>query len=327
MGAPTAVAARLASPWRRWSRQAADSWEPPLEHDHLTYDLVRAISSRRKGRQAALERARELVAAWTLALQAGVAGEHDEQMLMVRLPEQGLDDPLGRDEVFLAQLNEWELGVIACWATDADWEGSTVTLRVPEPVATRLLSQPSELSHLAPEQAVVTQDAAPRAPVEAVGPGVFDDAPASERHAVTTGDLRALRTISREADQLYLVLSVEAGPEVLPLSVLEARIARGGWYVVVAAAGDLPDALVAARHEELTADAVVDDDPVWTPRIHQCSHPDFARRLGTAEGERQVVRLNTLAPARRFHPRCGPSVSAADERPHLCCCRATWLRA
>ncbi|MEV5989364.1 hypothetical protein AB0L85_31050 [Streptomyces sp. NPDC052051] len=92
-------------------------------------------------------------------------------------------------------------------------------------------------------------------------------------------------------DQLYLVLSVEAGPEVLPLSMLEARGARGGRYVVVAAAGDLPDARVAARRQELTADAVADDDPVWMPRIHQSSHPGFGRSLGAAEGERLVVCL------------------------------------
>ncbi|WP_269785640.1 hypothetical protein [Streptomyces buecherae] len=42
------------------------------------------------------------MAAWTLALRAGAAGEQDERMLLVRLPEQGLDDPLGRDEVFSA---------------------------------------------------------------------------------------------------------------------------------------------------------------------------------------------------------------------------------
>ncbi|MFF8646597.1 hypothetical protein [Streptomyces sp. NPDC015345] len=291
LGAPTAVEAQLTSLWRRWSRQVADSWEHPREHDYLVYDLVRGISSRRKGRDAALERAQELVASWTLALRTDAAGEQDERMLLVRLPEQGLDDPLGRDEAFLGRLSEWELGVLACWATDADWEELTVTLRVPESVAARLLSQPSALSCLTPEQAVAPQDAAPQVPAEAVGPGVFDDTPVSERRAVTAGDLRALRTISREADQLYLVLSIEAGPEVLPLSVLEARVVRGGRYVVVVAAGDLPDALVAARREEFTADAVADDDPVWMPRIHQSSHPDFGRSLGASEGERLVVRL------------------------------------
>lgn len=53
-----------------------------------------------------------------------------------------------------------------------------------------------------------------------------------------------------------------------------------------------------ARRKELKADAVADDDPVWMPRIHQSSHPDFGRRLGTTEGERLVVR-----PTRgRSHP-------------------------
>ncbi|MFG2858882.1 hypothetical protein ACGFZ9_51755 [Streptomyces mirabilis] len=208
LGTPTAVAQELTSLWRRWSRQAADSWEHPREHGHLAYDLVRGISGRRKGWDAALERAQELVAAWTLALRAGAAGEQDERMLLVRLPEQGLNNPLGRDEVFLSSLSEWELGVLACWATDADWEGLTVTVRVPEPVAARLLSQPSALSCLTPEQAATAQDTAPQVPVEAMGPGVFDDTPVSERRAVTAGDLRALRTISRDVDQLYLVLSV-----------------------------------------------------------------------------------------------------------------------
>lgn len=174
-----------------------------------------------------------------------------------------------------------------------------MTLRVPETVAARLLShQPSALSCLTPEQAVAAQEVAPQVPDGALGPGVFDDTPVSERRAVTAGDLRALRTVSREVDQLYLVLSFEAGPEVLPLSVLEARVARGGRYVVVAAAGNLPDALVAGRREGLTADAVADDAPVWTPRPHEPGQPDFGRSLGTAEGERLVVRL---APE-RSHP-------------------------
>ncbi|MEU2955936.1 hypothetical protein [Streptomyces xanthochromogenes] len=304
LGTPTAVAEQLISLWRRWSRQAADSWEHPREHDHLAYDLVHGMSSRRKGREAALERAQELVAAWTLALRVGTAGEQDERMLLVRLPEQGLDDLLGRDEAFFGRLSEWELGVLACWATDADWEGLTVTLRVPEAVAARLQSQPSALSPLTPDQAGTARDAAPQEPVETMGPGVFDDTPVSERRVVTTGDLRALRTISREVDQLYLVLSVEAGPEVLPLAVLEARVARGGRYVVVAAAGDLPDALVAARREELAADTVTDADPVWTPHISQSSHPNFGCSLGTAEGERLVARLTRGRPRPDAALRC-----------------------
>jgi hypothetical protein len=124
---------------------------------------------------------------------------------------------------------------------------------------------------------------------------VFDDTPVHARRPVTAGDLRALRTVSREADQLYLVLSVEAGPQVLTLTVLEQRVAAGGRYVVVASAADLPDALLAARGEELTA-AEPDDAPVWLPRVHDSRHPDFGHWLGTAEGERLTVRL-----ARSFH--------------------------
>jgi hypothetical protein len=291
LGTPTAVAGQLESLWRRWSSEAAGSWEHPREFGYLAHSLIQGMGSRRKGRDAALERAQELVSAWAEAVHAGAAGEQDERELLVRLPEQGLDDPPGRDEPFLARLSEWELGVLACWATAADWERLTLTLRVPETIAARLASGPSELACSTPEQSATEQPVAGQAPAQPVGPGVFDDTPISDRRVVTAEDLRALRTVSREADQLYLVLSVEAGPEVVPQSVLEKRVAGGARCIVIAAASDLPDALVATRREELTAAAEPEADRVWTPRVHESSNPAFGRSLGTDEGERLVVRL------------------------------------
>ncbi|MFE4830691.1 hypothetical protein [Streptomyces sp. NPDC056672] len=311
LGTPPAVAKQLGSLWQQWSGKAADSWEHPREHGYLAYSLVHGISSRRSGRDAALERVQELVSAWTAAAQAGTGGERDGRDLSVRLPVQGLDDPPGRGKSFLGGLSEWELGVLACWATDADWDRLTVTVRVPEPVAARLLSDRSQLSSGPPGQRAAEQEEALQPPpAQPVGPGVFDDTPVAERRPVTTSDLRVLRVVSRDADQLYLVLSVEAGPEVLPLSVLEARVAEGGRYILVAAAGDLPEALVTAWHEELTAGAAPDADPVRTPRVHQPGHPDFGRSLGTAEGERLVVHLAPGTP----RCRCRAALSCPGPR-------------
>ncbi|MYR92314.1 MULTISPECIES: hypothetical protein [unclassified Streptomyces] len=293
LGDPATAGRRLESLWRRWSERTADSWQHPREHDHLAYDLVQGISSRRKGRQAALERAQELVSAWTAAIPADTAGAQEEQVLLLQLPSPEPGDRYGRDEPFLGGLSEWELGVLVHWATEADWDRLTVTVRVPQPVAARLLSgRGSQLSCSTPgRQGSPGQTTVLQVSGHSAGPGVFDDTPVAERRPVTASDLQTLRILSRDADGLYLVLSLGNGPEVLSLSVLEKRVAAGGRYVFVAAAGDLPDTLIAPRQEELTAADTADAGPVWAPRVHGPSHPDFGRHLGTAEGERLVVRL------------------------------------
>lgn len=48
-------------------------------------------------------------------------------------------------------------------------------------------------------------------------PGVLDDVPIGGRRPVTAAHLRALRALAPNADQLYLVLSVARGPEVMSL--------------------------------------------------------------------------------------------------------------
>ncbi|MFJ8969999.1 hypothetical protein ACIRJ3_37735 [Streptomyces anulatus] len=292
VGDPAAVGRRLESLWRRWSGGAADSWEDPREHGHLAHYLVQDISSRRKGWQAALERAQQLVSAWAAEVPADTAGAQKDQLLLVQLPAPDPGDRYGRGEPFLGTLSEWELGMLVCWATEADWDRLTVTVRVPEPVASRLLSgRGSQLRCSTPAQGFPESASFAQLPGQPAGPGVFDDTPVAERRPVTVRDLRALRVLSRDPDGLYLVLSLDNGPEVLSLFALEARVAGGGRYVFIAAAGDLPDALVTSGQQDLTAPATADADPVRAPRIHNPGHPDFGRHLGTAEGERLVVRL------------------------------------
>jgi len=131
-------------------------------------------------------------------------------------------------------------------------------LRVPEPVAATLLSSRSALScnavEDADEEARTDLAAAPGLLVE---PGVFDDVPIGTRRPITAAHLRALRALSPNADQLYLVLSAANGPEVMSLSVLEQRVRAAGPYLVIAAADDLPAAML----PEVSAAAPDPDSP------------------------------------------------------------------
>ncbi|TGN79086.1 hypothetical protein E5083_05350 [Streptomyces bauhiniae] len=196
--------------------------------------------------------------------------------------------------MFLSGLSEWELGVLVSWGTDADWAHPAMTLRVPGSVARRLLADASDLScSETGESDTVEQTAQETA--QPFGPGVFDDVPVHARRPVTTGDLRALHAVSRDSDQLYLVMSLAAGPQVLPLSALEDGVAGGGRYVIIAVADDVPDTLVAASCAEFT-EAEADNNPGSRSPVHEPGDPAFGRELGTAEGERLTVRL-----ARSFH--------------------------
>jgi hypothetical protein len=67
-----------------------------------------------------------------------------------------------------------------------------------------------------------SDDDAAAAPGLLVEPGVLDDVPVGGRRPVTAAHLRALRALAPNADQLYLVLSVAHGPEVMSLPVLES---------------------------------------------------------------------------------------------------------
>ncbi|TQJ38000.1 hypothetical protein [Streptomyces sp. SLBN-115] len=183
--------------------------------------------------------------------------------------------------------------MLASYTADAVWEPqSVITVRVPDPVAVRLLTQHHALSYSEPETAKADQPAAqspadPRpAAGSGVGPGVFDDTPVHSRRLVTGEHLRTLRAAMRDAEQLYVVFAVGSGLEVVALSVLEERCAAGWQGSIIAGASDLPDALFtplppSPDHEE----------SVWPARIHDPHHEAFGGHLSTAEGERVLVRL------------------------------------
>ena len=96
---------------------------------------------------------------------------------------------------------------------------------------------------------------------------MFDDTPVHSRRLVTGEHLRALRAAMRDAEQLYVVFSVDGGLEVVALSVLEERCAAGWQGSIIAGASDLPDALFAPRRPSPGR-----KEPVWPARIHDPHH-------------------------------------------------------
>ncbi|MBW5259289.1 hypothetical protein [Streptomyces poriferorum] len=291
LGSPAEVARQLRSLWHRWQHKVTDGWDHPSQQTYLAHNLTDGMSSRRKGRDEMLARAGVLLAGWQAEAEKGTASGQAERDVIARLPH---PDAAGRGygDSPLSRLTEWELGVLASYAVETHWEQFTVALRVPEPVAARLLSRnESALSCIAQDAAVAAAPELPPEEEQPLGPGVFDDTPVSDRRPVTAAHLRAQRLASRDPDQLYLVFSMTAGPEVIALTVLERRCAAGWEGVIIAGADDLPGTLVEAQRDAASADGAPDGESVWLPRVHNSRNPDFGRSLSTGEGERLLARL------------------------------------
>ncbi|MEU8787093.1 hypothetical protein [Streptomyces sp. NPDC048637] len=291
LGGPGKARRLLLKLWRRWRSAVEDSWDDPQQQTYVVHHLTDTMGSRRKGRKQILDRARAVVAGWEADVRTAAGGRHGERVVVARFPDDAAERGSGRSLV--DRLGEWELGVLASYTAGTVWEPQSVlTLRVPEPVAVRLLTHPHTLSYSEPETAEAGQPAAP-SPAEprpgtgsGLGPGVFDDAPVHSRRPVTSEHLRALRTAMRDAEQLYVVFSVDGGLEVVALSVLEERCSSGWQGCIVAGASDLPDALFAPRQPSSGQ-----EEPVWPARIHDPHHEAFGSHLSSTEGERVLVRL------------------------------------
>ncbi|MET9378834.1 hypothetical protein ABZX98_32655 [Streptomyces sp. NPDC002992] len=293
LGAPAKTAGELTSLWQRWRSRVESSWDHPREQEYLVHHLARGMSSRRKGYDRMLEQAQMLLGVWEAAARSATA-EDGQRVLLGRLADDGAPAAAGRGGSAFDRLSEWEQGALASYTVAVDWGRSAhpvFSLRVPQPVATRLLSQPSVLVYeLLAEEAPEAGDGS--AALEADGwlqPGVFDDTPVHGRRLVRKEHLRALRGTAGDAEQLYTVLGMDAGVEVVTLGVLEQRCAAGWQGVILAAASDLPDALVEASLPR--AGEAPEDDGVWARHVYDPEQEDFGRRLSAAEGERVLVRL------------------------------------
>lgn len=312
LGTTADITRRLRSLWGRWQREAAAGWDHPSEHSWIVHHLVDGISSRRKGRDQALAAARALLATWAdRAQQTASTGAAAEVLVTVTLPQAAGEEPYERGRKWLKGLGAWGLGVLVTSLVDADWGRGTVTVRVPELIAGRLIEERSPLAST-PHQAVTGATAAvdgersAAAEDEPMGPGIFDDTPIADRRPVTAGHLQALRAASGNADQLYLVFSAEQGAQVLPLSALEERCRQGWQGIIIAGASDLPGHLVQPEKNPTAPEA--DDAPGQehpsAARDHDRRDQSFGEHLGVAAGPRVMERRTYSDRDREHHPRC-----------------------
>jgi hypothetical protein len=292
LGNPAEAAAQLTSLWRQWRSNVEDSWDHPREQQYLVHHLASGMSSRRKGYDRMMERAQELLSTWERAAQPAAADEREECVLVARVPDAALAQR-GSREPFIDGLSEWERAVLASYTVAADWGQPALTVRVPQPVATCLLSGQSVLTYDAPAQetpeSVDVAEPSPGAD-EALRPGVFDDTPVNGRHLLTAEHLRALRSTMADTEQLYVVLGVGTGVEVVALSALEQRCGSGWQGVILAGASDLPDALFETGLPAMP-EGTSEGAGVWTPRVYDPHDEAFGRSLSATEGERVLVRL------------------------------------
>ncbi|MER5886445.1 hypothetical protein ABT160_21695 [Streptomyces sp. NPDC001941] len=291
LGNSSRISTGLNALWRSWQYSAERGWEGPESRSISRYDLVHGIRPNKKGHAEALEGAARLIQSWEDKACAAAAATDSTPTVWVtaRLPEDAEEPSRGGAPDALDSLDRWTLGVMVTWTVTADWSRRTLTLRVPALVADRLLAPSSSLTCEPGGSEAVATEAGPQGQQDSVRPGVFDDTPVFDRQPVTPAHLRALRNFSYAADQVYIVFSTSGGAEVLPLEVIERRLAKGWLGVIVAGALDLPESVISPWTKEVLPAPEADDD---LSSGHGGARQDghFGADLGLAAGARDVAR-------------------------------------
>jgi hypothetical protein len=293
LGGNSRVSRALVDLWHRWQSAAGRPWEGAVTRAYLSYEIVRGIRSNRKGYDAARVEAARLIDSWEdKAREAATSADRAPRCrLTAHLPEASEAAPRHDARNFLDGLDTWTLGVLLTWTVEADWGSGVLTLDVPGLVAERLLSPASDLP-------CKPADAAPDLPEPGHGPGkrpaivrpgIFDDTPVFGRHPVTLDHIRALRTLTPGADELYLVFSASGGAEVLPLATNERRLAKGWLGVLIAGPRDLPGSVIGPEEPEHSPEPEVRDAQL-SGRGQGVHDPYFGEGLGHAEGGRRTLR-------------------------------------
>ncbi|MFG2488080.1 hypothetical protein ACGFSI_35715 [Streptomyces virginiae] len=294
LGKGSQISTGLSALWRRWQYSAERGWEGPASRSVNRYDLVHGIRPNKKGHAEALEGAARLIQAWEDEAHAAAAAADSTPTVWVtaRLPE-GTEEPSrGGVPDVLDGLDRWTLGVLLTWTIAADWGRRTLTLRVPALVAARLMEPSGNLvCEPGGSDAAVAAEAGPQGQPDSLRPGVFDDTPVFDRQPVTPAHLRALRNFAYAADQLYIVFSTSGGAEVLPLEVIERRLAEGWLGVLVASASDLPESVISPWIKDVVPTPEADDAPSsGHGHGHAGQDGHLGADLGLAAGARDVVR-------------------------------------
>ncbi|MET8700048.1 hypothetical protein ABZW10_14435 [Kitasatospora sp. NPDC004723] len=270
--------------WHGWQHDAARSRNGSTRPSYAVASLMRGIRSNRKGYDQAREAAELLVASWAEHARAAAAADPvPTQLVTATLSEIKEKTPHRPEHGFLHDLDSWTLGVLVTHLTEADWGRRTLTLHVPALVAERLLatSWPLACKPLADDTEPPNGDE--HSTTSHVQPGVFDDTPVLERRPVSVEHLRALRTFTPDVDPLFIVFSTSGGAEVLPLTVIEKRLADGWQGVIVAGASDLPASLIKPWAERIGTEPETGTS-LWPQPALDADDPRFGAELGLEDG-------------------------------------------
>ncbi|MFC9856155.1 MULTISPECIES: hypothetical protein [unclassified Streptomyces] len=293
LGGNSRVSSALVRLWHRWQSTAGRIWEGPGARAYLSCEIVRGIRSSQKGHGAARAEAARLIESWEGLARAAAApvDRAPKRRLTARVPYASAGTPRHVVTDFLDGLDEWTLGVLVTWAVQPGPGSGVLALEVPDLVAERLLGPASSLPCSPADGTVDSPERDGRTGSEPgrLRPGVLDDTPVFDRCPVTLDHIRALRTLTPTADQLYLVFSASGGAEVLPLITLERRLTKGWLGVLIAGASDLPASVIGPGEPEHNYEPEV--RAAVLPGRGQCfQDPHFGESLGLAEGRRRTLR-------------------------------------
>ncbi|MFF0416522.1 hypothetical protein ACFYUY_39615 [Kitasatospora sp. NPDC004745] len=292
IGTSKEAGTRLKALWHAWQDKAGRGWEGPNARTYLAYGPTHGIRPNRKGYVTARVAIDELVSSWENQAREEAASAECQalQWVTASLPIVKKDTtPPWREHGFLSDLDTWTTGVLIAHLADADWAGRTLILHVPRLIADRLLSR----SHYLDCEAHQDRPA-PTTPVASAGPirpGIFDDTPVHGRQPLTAQHLRLLRSMRpAAADELYIVFSTDGGAEVLPLPVIEKRLARGWQCFLLAGASDLPADVIEPWVREV-GPRPEGRESLWPQYPRNAHDPLFGEDLGLAQGATRAAWL------------------------------------
>ena len=305
LGKPSDVKWALSDLWQRWYSRVSHERAMPGGHGGLVYFVMDGrLGGKRKGREQLWRRSAQLLQQWTdaaLAEFARATGGPGQFVYVTIRPEVFEGD--GWSPLY-EKLTEWEIGALIAYTVAADWATRTFLLRAPLAVATRLQGDAGYLTGAqcpvdpgeAPDPgallAASSQARRAEAGHGAFLPGILDDTVVSRRRPVTLPEVRALRAVLDEHSQLFLACTLSDGVEVLSLEHLEERCEQGWCGVLIAEAGDLPQALIEPALSRVQQGNGEDDSGAWHEnRYVEVTDPTFGDHLGIDSGTKRLEQL------------------------------------
>lgn len=320
LGDRAAVRIALSGLRREWRSQVRTGRELPGYYSYLGYDLM---GGKRKGRALLDARKNAMLDAWAERLRSDVtpALEAPRKLVLATVPTE--TDAEDQRWTIDRALGFWDTAVLLAYTQAVDWPSRTFLLSVPTVVAERLLRHwspleasecPGDPDDAQSHESILRSAVAAKNGENGTGaylPGTLDDTPVGQRRIVDLAEVRVLRERLDRANQLFVVCSAVGGVEVLSLARLERRCEDGWSGILLAEAGDLPNAMIAPLiadsdlPEQGAEDTPADDDngedryERWRTGGREPSDPDFGAHLGMDAAAQELQRFHRWPGARR----------------------------